>query len=195
MTEQLSLFGPGPPPPRPLRRRLNPHTLFYAIFPPPGPAAQITRQRQGLGAELGWRGGEVATDRLHITLYPIWGGDEPPPPWLVEAAREAAGLIAAAPFEIVFDRVASFTPIVLLPRESQPLTALHGALGAALAKVGLPIRRTSRFAPHISLLYGQRRIEERAVDPVTWTVRAFTLVHSLVGQTRHVRLGQWTLRG
>jgi RNA 2',3'-cyclic 3'-phosphodiesterase len=51
------------------------------------------------------------------------------------------------------------------------------------------------FAPHLTLLYDNRRIEERFVEPIKWTVREFTLVLSLRGQTIYRPLGQWQLSG
>lgn len=97
MMERLSLFGPTLPPPDPRRRRRNPHILFYAILPPPGPAAQIARLREGLRATPGRNDGEVAMDQLHITTYAICGGHEPPPTWLVKVACDAAVSIASTP--------------------------------------------------------------------------------------------------
>jgi 2'-5' RNA ligase len=38
-------------------------------------------------------------------------------------------------------------------------------------------------------------LEARAVEPIRWTVREFVLVHSLLGQTRHVPLARWSLGG
>jgi 2'-5' RNA ligase len=51
------------------------------------------------------------------------------------------------------------------------------------------------FAPHLTLLYDNRRIEKRFVEPIKWTVREFTLVLSLRGQTIYRPLGQWQLSG
>jgi 2'-5' RNA ligase len=33
------------------------------------------------------------------------------------------------------------------------------------------------------------------VNPVSWKVTEFVLVHSLVGQTRYIQLARWTLEG
>jgi RNA 2',3'-cyclic 3'-phosphodiesterase len=36
-------------------------------------------------------------------------------------------------------------------------------------------------------------VAEHAIEPVSWTVTGFRLVHSLLGQTRHITLGEWRL--
>ena len=53
----------------------------------------------------------------------------------------------------------------------------------------------SQVTPHVTLLYDDVLVEERAVEPIRWTVREFVLVHSLLGQTRHVPLARWPLGG
>jgi RNA 2',3'-cyclic 3'-phosphodiesterase len=40
----------------------------------------------------------------------------------------------------------------------------------------------------MKLLYDTADVAEHAIDPVTWTVAEFWLVHSLLEQTRHVTL-------
>jgi RNA 2',3'-cyclic 3'-phosphodiesterase len=74
------------------------------------------------------------------------------------------------------------------------LMAFRKVLAAAVMKVGLG-RAQSGFSPHVTLLYGDRKIAEHPVDPVSWTVREFVLVQSLHGESRHILLGRWPLRG
>jgi hypothetical protein len=38
------------------------------------------------------------------------------------------------------------------------------------------------------------KIAEQFVETVGWSVREFVLVHSLLGQTRHVLLARWPLQ-
>jgi 2'-5' RNA ligase len=47
----------------------------------------------------------------------------------------------------------------------------------------------------MTLLYDDRSVAEQAVETIGWTAREFVLVHSLLGQTRHIPLGRWPLRG
>ena len=47
----------------------------------------------------------------------------------------------------------------------------------------------------MTLFYDPRTIMPRAIDPVRWTMTEFVLVDSLRGQTKHVPLARWQLRG
>jgi 2'-5' RNA ligase len=44
------------------------------------------------------------------------------------------------------------------------------------------------------LLRDQLRAKPLRVNSIVWTVRDFVLIHSLLGQTKHVHLGRWPLR-
>ncbi len=205
MAEQLSFFdndtAPRPPASEPPRRKPKPHILFFAILPPHETAIEITERRQVLCGELGLRGTPVAPDRLHITLHPL-GSYDALPENLVAAACKAAASVAAAPFDICFDRVITFKsnaqkkPVTLLPdNEIQPLMELERRLVAALAAAGLKVRPTPKFTPHITLAYSEEFSGQQAVDPVRWRVNEFALIHSHYGKTRHDLLGRWPLLG
>jgi len=114
-------------------------------------------------------------------------------------ARAAAATVTDVPFEIAFDRAASFRarrrqlPLVLCGhRSADPLFAFHGTLGSALARTGF-VRVSRRFTPHMTLLYDTRRVAPCSVEPVAWTAREFVLIHSRVGLTQHIPLGRWSL--
>ncbi|HEX4096866.1 MAG TPA: hypothetical protein VHX64_09060, partial [Caulobacteraceae bacterium] len=47
--------------------------------------------------------------------------------------------------------------------------------------------------PHVTLLYEQDRRVRVPIAPVTWDVREFTLVESLVGRTEYIRHKSWPL--
>jgi 2'-5' RNA ligase len=53
----------------------------------------------------------------------------------------------------------------------------------------------SRFMPHVTLLYDRQTVDAQGITPVSWRVTEFVLVHSLLGQSRHIVLGRWPLRG
>ena len=98
----------------------------------------------------------------------------------------------------MLDRVVSFTgregnhPLVLLGDDGVVgLTMLYGSLGTQMRKVGLKAR--SDFTPRMTLIYGSRRVDEQPIEPIFWTIDALALVQSLIGKTKHVRLGQWPL--
>ena len=102
---------------------------------------------------------------------------------------------------LTFDRVVSFTrrranrPFVLLGEELPEVVALHARLAEALASAGLGGYLERRFMPHVTLLYDDQAVAERAVAPVGWVSRELVLVHSLIGRGLHRPLGRWALSG
>ena len=68
------------------------------------------------------------------------------------------------------------------------------SLGRALEEAGL-MRLSQAFTPHLTLLYDAQRVESVPIAPITWTVREFSLVHTLIGRSRHTVLERWSLRG
>jgi 2'-5' RNA ligase len=196
MPDQLSFPGFETQPPAPPTDR-----LFLGAFLDLDAAERAAGLARSLREELGLRGRPLPPERLHVTLHHIddYAGL---PPRVVAAICDAAATVRMDPFEVEFDRVASFTgkrrnlPFVL--RGDQGLGDLlkfRRILGEAIirARVGRPV--ASQFTPHVTLLYDDIRVEERAVAPIRWTVREFILVHSLLGQTRHIPLARWTLCG
>ena len=193
MSEQFSLAGFDAAP-RPTDR------LFFAIYPNRDAAARIARLAQRQRSVQGLQGSPLATEHFHITLHHL-GDYVGVPQTIVAAAGEAASAVAMPPFEVVFDRAASFDkprnrPFVLRGGDGvAALMAFQEALGTAMKKAGLGRLAESRFTPHVTLLYDDRRVAEQAVETVGWTAHEFVLVHSLLGQTRHVPLARWPLRG
>ncbi len=172
--------------------------LFFAIFPDADAAARIAQLAQRLREALGLKGKPLATHRFHITLYHI-GDFTGLRQDVVAKATEAASSIAAPPFEVAFDRALSFSgrpsnrPLVLRGGDDlAALTAFQRSLSTALATVGLAVKST--FTPHVTLLYEDRLVAEQAIEPIHWIAREFVLVHSLLGQTKHVPLARWPLR-
>jgi 2'-5' RNA ligase len=111
-------------------------------------------------------------------------------------------MVAMPAFVAAFDRLRSFrgahanNPLVLLGDDGViGLRILHRVLGEALGKTFAGRWQPRRFfTPHIRLLYDRLRVAERPIAPVTWMVREFVLVNSLVGLGRHEVLARWTLR-
>lgn len=174
--------------------------LFFAIYPDAAAAAQIARLAQQLRAEHGLQGKPLKSERFHVTLHHL-GDYAGLPQDLVAAASGAAASLAAAPFDITFDRVASFTsaprnrPFVLRGADGlAALTAFQQNLGEALKKTVLGRWAKPGFTPHVTLLYDDRSVPEQAVTPVSWTARELVLVHSLIGRSLHVPLARWPLQ-
>ena len=195
MTDQLAF--PGFDDTRPTTDR-----LLFLTYLAPDAAAQIAGRVPDFRGQHGLRGKAVPQNLLHVTLN-HFGDFDGLPLDMVALAREAAETLAMAPFEVVFDRVASFKtqpgnyPFVLRGGGGLiKLLEFHQALVEAIRRTGSRIGKRAKpnFTPHVTMLYDGQAVAEQLVEPVTWVVREFALVHSLLGQTRHIVLDRWTLR-
>jgi 2'-5' RNA ligase len=191
MPKQLSFAGFSAAP-RPTDR------VFFAIFP--DAAARIAQLAQNLRGEHGLKGRPLAPERFHVTLHHL-GDHVGLPQNIVGAAGEAAATIVMPPFDVAFDRVVSFSgrsrnrPFVLRGGDGvEALITFQQSLGVAMKKAGLGRWAAPQYTPHVTLLYDDHRVAEQIVKTVGWTVREFVLVHSLLGQTRHVSLARWPLQ-
>lgn len=165
------------------------HRLFFALKPPIGAADAIERDTAWLG-----RRDRVGRDRLHITLNIL--EDSPFPPERTIAAMLRIGdAIAADPFRVVFDQL-SGSPRSVVLRPSERIGALFGfqrLLAARLARSGIGERGGFRFSPHLTLVHAARPHFVEPADPVSWRVREFVLIESLVGWSEHRVHRRWRL--
>jgi 2'-5' RNA ligase len=117
---------------------------------------------------------------------------------VIALAGEAARAVAVLQFTITPDRVTPFgrSGKGLLVLEGgdgvAALGELHRVLAEAMAKAGLRVKAKS-YTPHLTLLYDRGSVLPQAVETITWTVREFVLVRSLIGQSKHLPLGRWPL--
>ena len=193
MSNQMSFAGLAPAAPT--------DRLFFAIYPDAATQRAITQTAHEVGKQHGLRGKVLDADRFHITLHHL-GDYAGLPEAKVEEAKRAAAQVVAAPFEVAFDRVKSFAghadkkPCVLVGAEGDTLLQqFRRQLGERLIEAGLGKQVTREFTPHVTLRYERVLLAEQAVAAIAWTVGEFVLVHSLLGQTKHVPLQRWTLRG
>lgn len=178
--------------------------LFFAVFPDPQTAAGIAKFAQQLCVEARVRSKPLAAGRLHVTLQHLGNFAGGLPQARVDAAMQAAASIRMEPFTVEFDSVVSFAkaprpgPLVLGGGEGVAgLHALHAALAAALPNEGggaAGVSPAVPYTPHVTLAYGMPWAATRP-EPVSWNVREFALMHSLLGRTRHVALARWRLAG
>ena len=68
------------------------------------------------------------------------------------------------------------------------------ALGLEMMNAGLGRWANLQYTPHVTLFYDDRCVAEQVVETIVWTAHEFVLVHSLIGQNRHVPLARWPLR-
>ncbi|HZZ02615.1 2'-5' RNA ligase family protein [Paraburkholderia sp.] len=196
MPEQLWLPGLEAPP-------VPTDGLFFAVFPDTHTAASISKLAQQICGETRSKSKPLAANRLHVTLLHLGNFAGGLPSARVDAAMSAAASIRMEPFSVEFDNALSFAlkprpgPLVLGGGEGVVgLHALHEALAVALQNAGFGDRAVSpntSYTPHVTLAYGMPSIATRPVEAVSWNVREFALVHSLLGRTRHVVLARWRL--
>lgn len=186
-------FG-GFEPPQPTDR------LFFAVFPDSAAAARIAGIAQALRSQHGLRGKPLHSERFHVTLHHL-GDYAGLPDDLVAKAGQAAMRVDMPAFEVAFDSASSFSrqlrnrPFVLRGDAGvASLQDLQSALGRGMAACGMGRLVEHKFTPHVTLLYDDRAVEPQPIEPVTWTVRDFVLVRSLLGKTEHRILGRWRLR-
>jgi RNA 2',3'-cyclic 3'-phosphodiesterase len=168
--------------------------LFLAAVPDAGTAERIHRVAGVLKGAHKFDGKLIPPERLHISLFLLGGLLERD----IHAACEAATEVRAERFEVSFDRSASFQgrsgnrPFVLIGEDGlRRLQSFRRMLGAALTSRGLRRVTNTSFVPHVSLLYDARRVEERPIWPIFWTVTEFVLIHSMKGHDYRAR---WSLQ-
>ena len=168
--------------------------LFLAILPDTAAAERIHRLAGILKRAHRFNGKPIAADRLHVSLFSLTGL----PDRQIYAACEAASELRAEPFEVSFDRTASFRsgagnrPFVLIGEQGlRRLQSFRQMLAVALSRRGLRRQASTSFTPHVTLLYDARHVDEYPIEPVVWTVAEFVLVHSLKG---HRHLERWCLQ-
>jgi 2'-5' RNA ligase len=135
-------------------------------------------------------------EQMHITLIALGDGksDE-----AVDIACRIGGLIQAKPFDVSFDRLSAFGGGALVIRSSDHSPALQHfwrKLSAIVHDSPLQDFVTNRLEPHVTLLRDRGSvpgIQERLVEPVTLTVRSFSLIRSYEGEYEFP--GTWQLNG
>jgi 2'-5' RNA ligase len=164
--------------------------IFLACLPDGETAARIHALAEQLKREKGFKGTLILPEHLHVTLFHLgdWAAF---PEEVVRLATEAAGQVTFRRAESFRNRTGIY-PFVLTGDVAQ-WKVLHTGLGAALKKAGLGAATQSEFKPHVTLLRDELRAPPFVIEPISWTVKDFVLVHSLLGKTTHVHLGRWHL--
>lgn len=174
--------------------------LFLATLLERTVAAPLALKAAAWSRELGLRGRLVSTDHMHISLVGL-GDHDGLPEGLVELARHVGSMIEAKPFDVSFDCLSAFGGGALVLRGNDsvpPLQAFWRNLAAVIADSPLRPFVTNSIEPHVTLLRDKvrvRKVHERAIDPICWTVRDFVLIHSFIRQGRYEVLGRWQLNG
>lgn len=172
------------------------HSVFFAVLPEPAEGLRLHAHARRVEEQLGFAGRAMDADRLHMTLRHLGVDASEPATADVERWCRAAAAVRQSAFEVVFDHVATFSgkdrPCVFTSSDDAGLQRLHEALGIALANTGERVAR-QRMAPHMTLSWRGRRIEETPIEPVRWRVSELALIDSHLGEHDHQVLGRWAL--
>ncbi|VWB55810.1 2'-5' RNA ligase [Burkholderia latens] len=174
------------------------HRFFFAVMPDADTAAHLAGIARRLHGGNPCMSRPLHADRLHVTLYPL-GDFACVPGATLARACAAARRIDVRSFRVTFDQIVSFNgrpghcPLVLTGGAGlEALMAFRQRLRGALGEAGLRVS-AARFTPHVTLLYGERRLGQYRIEPISWTVSEFRLIHSWLGRTHYDIIGRWPL--
>jgi len=176
--------------------------LFLGVMLTPAAAAAASGVLDEARAAHGLRGSPIRQDRMHITLIHVGDYAGSIPQSVIADTRMAADGLSEAALDVTFDRAGSFAgapgkhPYVLLGGEGvEALGVFRDRLFRAVLRAGVRTLSKAVFTPHVTLTYGDRRLPERAIDPIGWRATEFLLIHSEVGRSTYHTLGRWPLGG
>lgn len=183
-----------------LRRDATLHNVFFAVPPDATMSVSMEGVAHDVRRRLQLTATPIPPERLHVSLLSVGGFCGSCPPAVIDAALRAAGTVSMAPFRVKFDRVASFSAghgkrALVLTGDGDGVAGvlrLQEALKHAAMTAGLRFPPQPGSAPHLTMMYESQTCDF-PIAPIGWTVSRFVLVDSLVGQSRHVHLGRWSL--
>ncbi len=181
----------------------RPERLFFAILPEARIASRVGAFAEGFLRENQIQAAPLRTERLHVTLHHVRDYKRLATP-TIYASWQVGSAVSMPPFEVAFRSVKSFEavlprpgrqprwPLVLLG-EGRGLLYLNETLRAAMRTNRL--HPAEQFVPHMTLCYAEKPVRHQEFEPIHLLVRDFFLIHSRLGLTQYIMLGQWELRG
>lgn len=176
------------------------HRLFFALVPDDVTRAQLGQAAEALKARHpGLHARWVNPSRYHATLH-FLGDNATLRQDVVDAAIVAAGKLRAAPFAWTLHHAASFhgrqPPCVLRSSTApEPMQQLWQDLRLALIRAGQGGHIERSITPHVTVAYSHGQLlDVTPIEPVTWMVEEFALIHSIVGQPDCQMLACWPLQ-
>lgn len=166
--------------------------LFFALWPDAALREAIAQAARAAARGAGVSGKRVHDEKLHLTLAFLGELDA-----AAEAkAAQAAATVRVPAFDLALDQVGSFFRSKVLwvgaRQAPAPLVELSQTLRTALDGAGVAFDRKA-LAPHVTCYRDVRPTPKpAAIDPLSWAVRDFALVHS-AGAQYHV-VSQWRLQ-
>jgi RNA 2',3'-cyclic 3'-phosphodiesterase len=177
--------------------------VFFALLPEGSCGAQAIAIQTACIGQMGRSLYLVPEDCLHVSLLDIGTKKNlilRSFESTIAKAREAAGKLRISPFDVVFDQALSFggkaalKPFVLQMGEGrEQVLDLYKKLKFLLAMAG--VHSDNKAAtPHMTLARAAHTIPLTGIQPLRWTATRLVLVHSVVGETRHIPLESWALQ-
>ena len=177
------------------------HVLYFALQPPPEAAAEALALANAARARHRLSAKPALPGRLHVSLNNVGDFKRPPGP-VVAKAVEAAETVSARPFVVRFNRMGSWgvgdgaRPLVLWGDEGViGVNALYSTIHKAMSRLDMAPRREAEIVPHMTLLRDTAEAPETFIEPLSWTVEAFVLVHAVHGEGRYDIAGRFPLNG
>jgi 2'-5' RNA ligase len=171
--------------------------LFYAVRPPWPVCLGMEKLARDLGRAYHISRPVTVAQRLHNTMAPI-DCRHMSLESAVARARQAAAEVRFPAFPVRYELTGSFTgrpgnhPLVL--RGDEGLASLRGLREQLVTEMHRAHLRTDHgYTPHITLLWGDRMVDDNPVLPFEWIVEEFILVLSVIGHSHHEELGRWRL--
>jgi RNA 2',3'-cyclic 3'-phosphodiesterase len=181
--------------------------LIFLAQPDEFTARRVSHVAHALKCKHQLRGEPFSPSRLHISLLHIGDFYKFPADIVVRTKEAASGLVFPS-FDVVFDRVMSFSGVeaeppredsyalvLLASKGATELTALRKALALSTARAGIKSRYRLHRKPHMTLLYDKWHRIVEDIEPIHWTVNGFAFIDSLLGRSRYKQLGRWSLTG
>jgi 2'-5' RNA ligase len=166
------------------------HRLFFAIRPPEGAHPYFLEEQRRFGP-----GRAVREDYLHLTT--VISNDYRVFPRVVAQKMLVIGdSVVADRFPVVLDQVVATRHSVAMcsSERLRSFDTLYDVLALGMTRTEVPIRAGWRSRPHATLLYRCGEPLRQCIDPMSWMVTEFLLIHSLVGFGRHEVLCRWSLQ-
>lgn len=171
--------------------------LFLAIRPKGLVAEEIVKVSHQVS---GGRGTPRPIEHLHVSLNGLGQFIEVPEK-MVRAVDEACAKVVAKtkPFPISFTKVMPFgggSMVMTAEADDNPLLrAMYQALERELMWSGAKRTISKSLTPHLTMRYGEHRVQEQRVARLSWVVREIELINSWQEHTHYDLLGSWELRG
>jgi 2'-5' RNA ligase len=174
------------------------HLIFLAAVPDASVIPQIRALTRQMMEQHGLTGKPIADERLHITLIELSEYVDLPVS-LLDAISRAASTVSQPAFDVRFDQFERYpygrNCVLTESNRSDGFSNVKQSLFVALKTEGVTRKKAS--APHITLLYNREAVSTQRVDPVSWTVREFVLLHRRLDEKGggYDVLARWPLQG